>query len=159
MEPVKTVERVAAITATLHDGRSMIVLTKGKTVTVAESSLAFLAKHKALKQEGAAADGEGGADDAGSGDDGATVGDFVATKGNAGWYVITGPGIDPATPVKVKGEANAKTKLAELEAALADADSDGDDKGGDDDTSEEGGNDDAGNDDGAGSGDDGAPAE
>lgn len=44
----ETVEVVAAITATLHDGTSMIVLSQGKAVTVARSSLAFLKSKDAI---------------------------------------------------------------------------------------------------------------
>ena len=51
MPRMKTLERVAAITATLHDGTSMIVLNAGRPVTFAASSLEFLESRNALETE------------------------------------------------------------------------------------------------------------
>ena len=47
----RTVDVVAAITATLHDGTSMIVLNEGRTVRVAEGSVDFLRKRGAIRDE------------------------------------------------------------------------------------------------------------
>lgn len=48
---VKTVRVLAAVTATLHDGRSMIVLNEGKYARVAEASLPFLREKKAIEDQ------------------------------------------------------------------------------------------------------------
>ena len=53
--PLETVERVAAITATLHDGKHMIVLSEGKKVKVAVESVPFLEGRQALEPVGSAA--------------------------------------------------------------------------------------------------------
>ncbi len=58
---VKTVRVLAALTATLHDGKNMIVLTEGKYARVAETSLSFLREKEAIDEDGPLDhDGDGG---------------------------------------------------------------------------------------------------
>jgi len=59
---VKTVERIAAETRTVHYGTSMIVLNKGRRVTVDEADVPFLERDKLItdtKLEGLDGDGDG----------------------------------------------------------------------------------------------------
>lgn len=51
---VKTVRKLAAITATLHDGKNMIVLNEGRYSTVSVESLAFLREKEAIDETGEA---------------------------------------------------------------------------------------------------------
>lgn len=51
---VKTVRKLAAITATLHDGKNMIVLHEGRYVRVSVESLDFLRGKKAIDETGEA---------------------------------------------------------------------------------------------------------
>lgn len=61
---VKTVRKLAAITATLHDGKNMIVLNEGRYATVSVESLAFLREKDAIDETGEVGldrDGDGAA--------------------------------------------------------------------------------------------------
>lgn len=51
---VKTVRKLAAITATLHDGKNMIVLNEGRYSTVSVESLTFLREKQAIDETGEA---------------------------------------------------------------------------------------------------------
>ena len=108
-----TVTVKATETRTVHDGRSMIVLTKGKDATVAESSVAFLRDLRLI--EGS----EAKAAPAATADDGEHP--FVTERGG-NWFAVQAPWMDEAE--KVRGSDEATARAVEIEAAGEPADAD-----------------------------------
>lgn len=108
----ETVERVAAITATLHDGKNLIALKQDATVRVAQTSIPFLEARGALKEEGAAADAQTGQVKAQSDEEFDVPEGYSLTEKGGGWYEITGDALEE--PIKVRGEDNVRAALDDL---------------------------------------------
>lgn len=113
MARVETVDRVAAVTATLHDGTNMIVLSEGKTVRVAKSSVAYLEDRHALRPEDAKEDDTAESGMPAQSDDTFDIPDgHSVTEKGGGWYEITGP--EGFEPIKAHGADDLRAKLAEI---------------------------------------------
>lgn len=113
---VKTVEVTGAATRTVHDGKHMIVLHKGRKTTVAEESVPYLRQRK-LIGKAAAEPAQGKEPDTAELDaliELAKEAGYTYEDSGNGWHTITGGDIAADEPVKVRGDDELTAKLNEL---------------------------------------------